>query len=563
MRRICFFEKEKTARDITLYIKKSTSLKGERDLEQVIEAGEPTPRYITYRDIPVGVDITESTSAWSVLTPDSLPASSRNSTGMRSSPLSLPETGNATPVTSVSSSPAGNPVEGTDAQSFHPTSNLDCLPRPVQEPAEWPAYSDEDFLQPYDNFEPQYEDLPIDPSQVGPLNALGLFQPFFCPEPYNHQHQPTERFHSMVSATSPHTMANFDHGQSSWKIMQDALDSVMEDNKQCKQLSKRAHSARFSLRCISGCILRNQGHDKEAQSAFKEALSDFDSVLKHELQDSLSALANLLAILESYGQREVAKQILGSILHRLHGSLPQADPLTETVSFMHQTQYPKPGSSGVYDVDRLNIIHQQFTSRYGYQSKLALVALFNVAWAELEHKNYKQSRDILLQLKPTCEHVFGSLHLQAIMCAATLARAHLRCGEFETAQVLIEESVVGRVQKMFSETHPYYWEARHRQATFMIQWSDSEEHYVTQRQLRSQAEDILRKTVVWRLTVLGNNNPRTRFTFEALKAVLSKQGKTDDASKLDDWCFAACQQRQQDLYGHRFILTGNQTYPQE
>ena len=197
-----------------------------------------------------------------------------------------------------------------------------------------------------------------------------------------------------------------------------------------------------------------------------------------------------------------------------------------------------------------------FEHQYGGRSKLTLVARYNVAWATLEQKNFEEARSELLSLKPTTETVFGRFHLQSISCAATLGRAHLRCKEFENAITLIEETVVCRVEKVFSKSHPYYWEARHRQGTFMSILSEQDERNPTSRSaLQTEAEAILREVLLWRVTILGSNNPRTSFTFVTLKKLLEKEGKIDEAYNLHKWCLASCQSERQKVWGHQFVLT--------
>jgi hypothetical protein len=221
---------------------------------------------------------------------------------------------------------------------------------------------------------------------------------------------------------------------------------------------------------------------------------------------------------------------------------------------MRQTQLPEYGISGTYDQDKLMRIYEEFSNSYGALSKLTLTAQYNVAWADLENKRYQEARQKLEQLKPLSEKVFGELNLQYIMCAATLARANLRCHNFKIAQGLIEDLVVKNIRRMFTKSHPYYFEARHRQGSFLIQLSDCEEDLAKQQTTRFEAEGILREVVLWRCTVLGNNNPRTKFTFHTLRDLLKKQGKMQEAATLHEWVLSSCQQARLDLFGHKFEL---------
>jgi hypothetical protein len=561
-RNVYFYAKLKSQQDIRGYLRKRQHPRSESDLLEAIKNDAITPACITYEDItPSKMEIRSSRTS-SSSTPYSRPTSSPGHRGMDSSPVSGPTTG-CTSLTSLQSSPGWTLVD--DEKSSEPTQPSTTDPPSPAEDDEIDAESGDDvsptalLRESLEQMESNFQTLAIEASIIGHANALSLVQPLVDPSA-----KPTgvasEYLHGALSVTPVQHWMDSTIGHIQWNILPDPLRTILDKKHICQNLKSETHTARFLLHCIQGCIFRNQGQDVEAGSSFAAAIAAFKEILHHQFDESLSTLLSLVALLESYGQRMTAREILLGVAKALDNRAPEfgkveMDPLYETVMFMCRTQVPEYGTSGSYDIVHLEDVSQKLSQEFSRMPKLTLVSRYYVAWAELENKNYFRARGLLLQLKPLTETVFGRLHLQSISCAATLARAHLFCGEFENANTLIEETVMPRAERVFSRSHPCYWEARYRQARFMDIASDQERDPIKQQNLRSDADGLLREVIRWRLTILGSSNPRTAFTFRTLKGILNKMGRLEEAEKLHEWCMKECQLERQRLWGHRFVLT--------
>ena len=394
----------------------------------------------------------------------------------------------------------------------------------------------------------------LNEEHLGLGNAFNLVQPFLHPSPDHYTPPTSPYFHSLLSATPNQRLLDSTTGHLSWELSH-VLRKMLEDNSKCEEFSQNREAASCFINCIHGCILRNQSQLIEAQGRFAAAAADFQKIFVQQRQNSLTVVVSILALLESYGQRMAAREILMQFYQTLQQDFGEVKPFADTLLFIYQTQVPEYGSKGTYNTQNLEAVHEQFRATYGKNSRLTLNAQYNIAWAHLEHGHYKTARDLLLQLKPLCEDTFGPHHLQSIMVTATLARAHLYNDEHGPAQMLIKETVVCRVKEIFSESHPYYWEAVFRQAVFMKMRSSKEQNPAIRQSLMQQSEALLRKVLKWRVTILGSANPRTNSTFRVLKGLLEDEGKSDEANNLYFWAVQECQSARNQLWQSEFVLT--------
>ena len=463
-----------------------------------------------------------------------------------------------TPVSSYEQSPNWQIINASDFAGREPSPLLHAVSSALDEEVaadddqslNWNPTLPDHSIQ----WTPQQQSVLLNDDRIGPENVLGLVHPFLYPDSSCVVNPTSPYFHSLMSVTPNQRLIDVTASPLSWELS-GILGRIFEDNSKCEQFSTDINTASFLFNSVQGCILRNQGQAIEAHGRFAAAAANFEMIIASQPEDSLTAVGSLLALLESYGQRMAAREILTLIFQTSQQNANQMSPFTATLHFMWQTQLPDYGSKGTYDLAVLDQVHQQFRTSYGPQSRLTLTAQYNIAWAYLEHEHYQLARDLLIQLKPLCETVFGSHHLQSIMAAATLARAHLHNGEHQPAQMLIKESVICRVKEIFSESHPYYWEALFRQAVFMKIRARKEEYPIIRRRLMQQSENLLREVLMWRLTILGSANPRTNSTFRVLKDLLERQERVEEASNLYWWAIDKCQQRRQELWQPDFVLT--------
>ena len=548
--------------DIVSYVRKTTLVADEDSLLREVDQEESPPDYITFEDIPP-----VSTQFLPVPATMRGPAHSQSDLSSKTSRESQAPSADVlsgsrkTSVTSHQSSPHWQVVNHSESGTREPSPLLQ---------AEIPAINDDfDMAYDYDSspaasiFPPtqpalhSFHPVILGQDAVGPANVLNLAQAFVQPE-LSHSTMPaSDYFHSLVSPTSPQRLFDTAANQLSWELPE-VLYEILHHHNKYAQLDEDplqdANTSGFFLHTVYACILRNQSRTIEADGEFAAAAFDFGKIVDQQVDNCLSVLGSVMALLESYGQRMGAREILRRVFQMFSRNTKGKSPFIETLAFMCQTQIPEYGSKGTYDIETLRWIHLEFHRLHGNRSRLTLTAQFNVAWALLECQDYSSARNLLIELKTQCETVFGPYHIQTIMASATLARAHLYNEEYRSAEMMIQESVISRVARTFSSSHPYYWEAKFRQAAFMKMRGMKEQNPKTQRSLMQQSESLLREVLIWRTTILGTANPRTNSTFRVLKNLLEGQGKYDEATFLYDWAVRECQPRREELFQKDFSL---------
>jgi hypothetical protein len=562
-RKVFFLGKEKSLKAIQAYIRKSDSLRSENDLLGKLVDLE-LPDYITYEDYA------PSTGASMLAAPAFTLSSSENSASHSGAVNSSPRLGagstRETPGTSFTSSPVwigSNQGSSPDMELFSQWEPLGASAIDTPEPSMMAMNDDdEDHSMMHEglDLDPLFETFPVDDAQIGAINAFGLVQPLGLQASGKPIHL-SALFNALLSVTPAQTVKQFAHTQPIFRDLKVALSTIMGPGPDTEQLSHLTHSRNFLVHCIQGCFEDGVERPQDAAATFETAMDHFDMMVLNETEECLSTLSSMLTIFECYGQRSTTRRILEAAQRRLHVSTEQETNLLlmETIAFMLQSQHPDHGRSAKYNVESLRRIRQRFFERpHGHESKLTLAATFHVGWAELENRNYSIAKGIFLELKPTMEVILGPCHIQTIMTSACLARAHLRCEEHQPAYRLIEETVVNRITQVFADSHPYYWEARRRQASFMVALSDHTRDPSLRQQYRVKAEAILREVIQWRFVILGPSNPLTAATYRSLKTLIEKEPKrTQEADTLDEWCERSFQQQRQELLAHNFVRAGH------
>ena len=549
---IFFFNKNKTLADIRTYIKKSNAVSNDGDLLKHL-SGE-LPPYI-------GIGSPCRLPCPTAPTPKSFANVMNTITDSNFRPSLLPVPG--ANRDSFGSQQTGSPwsfVEPDTRSSKVPSPSWVGLSTPLDEGVENELFDDSSheslLLESLDNLGPKYKSLALDASRISPASFLAVTQPFVSPDMQITEFTCNVSFHGLLSASPIQAVGLPGVDETQGDVVTDPIRSILGNFWNCEQFNIFNECSWFLVSCIQGCIYRGQKQYGNADRRFADAIGSFEVAITQRREECLTLLTVLVALFESYGHRDVVKSILEGVHRVMSGRLGNADPMTRTVSFMRYTQSLEPGESGVYDINELVEIYNSLFCEHGAHSWLTLTAQYNVAWTQLENRNFMAARLILTELKPLCETAFGPLHLQSIICCATLARAQFRNGELQPAETLLEEAVVGRIKKVFTVSHPYYWEAQHRRGVFLIALSNSFDHlHKKYKSLRQTAEELLREVLLWRFTILGTANPRTTNTFHVLEGLLKSEGRHADAQALFYWCDNNCQRERDLLMGDKYVLT--------
>lgn len=256
--------------------------------------------------------------------------------------------------------------------------------------------------------------------------------------------------------------------------------------------------------------------------ALQDARSSFDRIMQYQPQWTLTAMNNVHFLMDLYGHRELAHQILQSIGAAVASHWPSENYISQTADFMVSIRAPTEQSS-IYDLQTLSDIYDWGRRTAGPDSPLTLTAQYNLAWATLEQslkpeneaqkaEMLDQARELLESMTERCNNVFGKHQIQSINCIATLARVHLMSGQIIAAEYVIDNDMVPTVKASFAMEHPFYWESNFRQAVYKLKIAKSTVRLGRQEEYWQHGMDLLLSVLRWRRKELGRNNPHTTRT---------------------------------------------------
>ncbi|KIV89422.1 hypothetical protein PV10_06823 [Exophiala mesophila] len=319
-------------------------------------------------------------------------------------------------------------------------------------------------------------------------------------------------------------------------------EHVWGDFSRCPQVNDATQfSSTFVANSLRWCICdsqNNRKYDEHANYHFHTALWYFACMLRDCPQpgeDCISATSIAIAILESVGQSRRLAKLLAECNQVSTQALGSSNPLSRTLGFAETIlQLRGSGKPPAYDIKHLKSVHQEILSRYPRSRGPALVAEFNVAWAQLEMKQYEVARKELQGIFAECQSHFGASHMHTIMALASLARATMKLGDIREARRILVSEVRPRIRSNFPENHPYVWELDHRQAFMLMQLAKLTDEHNKSNYLH-QAENLLRHVVVNRHHILGSNNPKSVQSFRLLSDVLEQQNRHQEAYQIWEW----------------------------
>ncbi|RMD40622.1 hypothetical protein DV735_g4491, partial [Chaetothyriales sp. CBS 134920] len=522
-RQVLFFDSEKTREDIKNYLKKTTRVKSEEELLQQVIDPHNRPAYITFKDL---VPSTAEGSGPHVRQAPVMVALSHNARHQPTQPPTTSVDAHEYVIVSPPSDSRAAPPPTEDIKTSAWAHNMQ-----FQNLADYPhpsVPSSFDFL-----------DQPLEPRETPTLfSNLSSSTGLVDPSGFGFAVDNMTLLNSMMSVTPEVYFPNA-YGLSGQpqptvptKVIQ--MLGFVPDSEEAEHPS-RTHQ--FLWRCCEACIYLGQGYAMQGQQSINYAAQIYKEILIHELMESLTVLNNLRALFDTYGQRRITDRIFAIALKTAEARIGVDNPITQSIQFVSTIpeQGPKTGPPA-YDILLLKNIHRQFADTVGNLSKLALTAQFHVAWALAETRQLDEAREILMHLQIPCETVFGPCHIQTIGCIATLARVYHATGQGISAERLLRETVIARVEERFSSSHPYLWEAKNRQALFLIKLAKTESDARRKQMYEKNAEEILRQILELRTRELGANNPRTTVTFNALRRLLLRQNRRQEANTLSQWC---------------------------
>ena len=531
VRHVFFFGKEKTKADIATYLKKTQLVDTEAQLLRQSDETEPKPDYITFKDSSPQSpqsDRTDDTSRVAALRdphitmsyPIPIPDAGRDTRNLPSQedPLSYvfisqdrdfkssPQTHEVSiplhdsPQLGVVGQPKHAP-QGPAMSAYEPQSSFDGIETPfagIYEPLR--PYSNEAFL----------------PVNMTTFNGLMSSTPYV----FHAEQPPSETTSGMSFQALVQTMLGRD---------QDADDQ-----------STYSFAKAFLRQCCEVCLYLGQDPNRvDAENLLAHTGHVFDLLLQSpdEWTQSLTVLNNLLTLFYTYGQVALSARICEYAYRAADRRFGSTHSITFMIQFMMSIQERPPGAgTPYYDIESLKHAHDLLVTMAGEESQLALTARYNLAWALTEVEQYEEALEILMHLQAPCERTFGASQIQTIACISTLARVYLYTKREISAECLMRETIATRIEDNFLDSHPYFWEARNRHSLFLLKIANAQTLPHKKQQYLDKAEKTLQEVLLWRFVNLGPNNPRTSCTFRALRRLLRRQQRMDEADSLYQWC---------------------------
>lgn len=514
MRQVNFNGREKNREAIADYIRKSKHIRTEEELLNSFPPPPEIPKYITYLDIPLNMS----------RPPQTPPAQAPDNEIIVPQPIALQQPSPLPP------SPP-SPLVDFDEDSIE-----------IVWPEETQGVGSENDTA-MDDFLRQRADIDRETSTENPLfdsweqvlhepEFSSLVAPFGESQAVESEARGTHSLNSMLSYTAP-----VDGWQTS-TIPQEATRELAEEiarrlgtNQQLRDVEATQLNTNFLRHCCEACIYQGQQKLSERQAAINCAVESFSAIIARQPDCSLTALNNMVFLLDLYGQKLLAQEILRCVDQVGSVRLPD-NIISETIRF--KLTIPKPDQTPEYDLLSLRRVVETCRTYAQAGPQLLLTSQFNLAWALLEMKQHNEALGILRDLHPECENVFGLHQAQTIMCVATLARAYLTKDppNARTAEALINEVVTPRVQAAFAPSHPFYWEAKNRQALFKLKLAELNAHSESTEKYWEEGKALLIQVLLWRGTELGLSNPQTARTFDVLKCWLEKRGELHEAENI-------------------------------
>ncbi|KIX02184.1 uncharacterized protein Z518_08123 [Rhinocladiella mackenziei CBS 650.93] len=516
--------------DITKYIQRNVKLADENDLLSYISNDDETPHYIKLPDHPI-----EQPRATSSHLPPTPP--SGDSSGSLDPPPGCAE---VPPMKVPIPSPESSP-RYPDVRSSHQGNGARWS---TSTAASEPVFIDLDQTQEQLAAQETISGRqPAVPDIVGPFwpSQQRIDQSIWWPQRQDEEsttHWPADLTNALLSVT-PAALGNLGFDMNRFG-----------DHTLSQQLNDGSSSAQFVTYCLFWLICVGQDDDglqKEAEYYQNSAMFSFLCMLKDLSspgEDCLGALSVVTVLFDCYGQTQRLLDLLTKCDEVTKNHLGVHNPLTVTIAFKKNMLQRSGGSSPPHDIVQLRDIYLQMRSLFPKSPGPALTARYNLAWAMLENEMKKDVKDCeparreLQELTAQFELHFGNDRIETIMAAATWARATFYCGDIEKAERILGHIVCPRVRKNFPEDHPYTWEAKHRQAFFLLQLAKKDRDNSAGRRWFQfqQAEQLLRQVVRDRHRILGESNPKSVQSFHLLWTVLQEQGKVDEANSLWEWC---------------------------
>ena len=543
-RHVFWNEEKKTKHAIVSYIRKSKNVSSEEDLLNLHERPTNLPEHITYQDIPKTMSNPpptpphENTFDESFVHGPTFNATSSTLNVFHPSPQPSPAGSDSSFVDVLGSDDADAFGEDDDAfmgDSFDHTSDSNTVPPAPEMPQASSAIQDNDAgiwgaglehptAEPCVDVGAEFQDL------MGPFQQ----QASASVEAPQENHS----LNSMLSYTPPiHGWQTSRSPTIATKELTREITERLGTRQELKSPEASVLNANFLRHCLEACVYQGQKKRRQREAAIQCAVAAFHDIVSSttHCDCSLTALSNMLFLLDLYGQKALAQLILSRV-DQVGPELCPGNIISETIRF--KRTIPKPGEDPTYDLPSLRRVvesAQTGAQAAGLQdSHLVLSSQYNLAWALLEMKQFDEALKLLIDLRPSCERVFGLHQVQTIMCVATLARAYL-CKDKSNAiaaEALIDEVVAPRVKKAFSKNHPFYWESENRQALFKLRLAQLNIHPESTEHYWNEGEKMMRRVLFWRIDELGLNNPQTTRTLNVLKHWLGERGKEAEADQL-------------------------------
>jgi hypothetical protein len=378
---------------------------------------------------------------------------------------------------------------------------------------------------------------PGGPAGSLPHFPIGVFEQFVG-NPDNTSDPPAESINSinlyrLMSLTPPpaadvpsQSMTALGHTGSSFLVQHHMSNNIIESVQQAhaqvqpNTFQPSDYPVHFLSWSIIACLRKNEGMNREAELAMKEASKSFKSMVADRHERCLTSLNLILALLEAHGKRDIAVELLGG----LNVATLSLKDIPEKMSVVLTIRFKMDIMCGLErermsDPAVLREIHCTFERYWGPHSPSTLACLCNLGWRLAGDKDtgrLTEALDVLSRARISLERTLDHHDPQTITCLAMLARVLYNL-ERPLEGFKVMSTAMERIAIRFPEYHPYRLSALRRFSLFMRKVGSGD------------PERILREVASRRLRVLGPDCALTQESAKELRDFLMEQGRYPEA----------------------------------
>jgi serine/threonine protein kinase/Flp pilus assembly protein TadD len=264
----------------------------------------------------------------------------------------------------------------------------------------------------------------------------------------------------------------------------------------------------------------DQGRYAEAAELAGDALSTSRHVLGDEHDVTLTLVKTLGCVYIYLGRYGEAEQLyLGGLqtARRVRSNL--ASPIAFNLGMVYEAQGRYEEAQRQY-IEDLRLNENASGDDGSYSDSDSVLCKSFLASVYIDQKEYKEAKELFLEILPIQRRVFGNQHWHTLRSANWLAQVHMHLGEYDEAETLFAEVLDARKLRL-GEDHPLTLETLNDSGVLRREQGQYEE-----------AESLLRQALEGRRGKLGPDHPACFESIHELAVLYIRQARYEDAEPL-------------------------------